>query len=558
MIFFSSYVRLLRTRARVRFFTFFFLLAAGAVVYFFATQRTDNIPVITDIDPPVGMPEDLLTITGENFGTTKGNSYVDIANSRITGSRYISWSDKRIELRLPANVQDGLVTVNTGNGRSAPVFFANKSNIPVPVRTDPKTTVPFIQSVSPATPAAVTIGQTITIIGSNFGMARGNAEVYFTANREGDGRQFIAASANDYDYEYWSDNEIHVRVPDGAASGLLYISTERGESQQVTLSVNFAAGKKDYTNLHTYSLRTVADLQNNSAEATQDIILYMPRPAVSSMQPEATIGEISPAPLISDDLNNIIFQSSIPPADEAKHSFSVTSVVKVYAITANIIPRQIAAYSDKNRLLYKTYTSPEAGIPSAATAIKELSETICGKTRNPYDKAKAIYDYIVENYKIRSMVRTGNVEATDLLERKTGDAYDFAIVYTALCRAASIPALPMCGVFVEGQDSVKNHWWAEIYFENYGWFPVDCALGAGLEYRLFAPPDNPRLFYFGNLDNQHLAFSRGRNQIRSSLSSNRVVQRPRSYALQSCWEETNLSDANYSSLWSDPAIIGIY
>ena len=555
MIFFTSYIRLLKTRAVVRFLTFFFLFVSGAAIYFFATQQTNKKPVITEIDPPVGMPEEMLTITGENFGDARDNSYVDIANSRITGSRYVEWSDRLIKIRLPANVQDGLVTVNTTLGRSEPIFFANKSNIPVPVRSDPKTTFPSIQSVTPASAAT---GQTVTITGSNFGAVRGAAKVYFSANREGDSPQFIAASAGDYDYEYWSDSEIHVRVPDGAAEGLLYVSTERGESQQLPFSVNFATGKKNYASLRTYSLRTIANLQNNSLDTTQEILLYMPRPAVSSMQPEATLGEISPEPLILDDPNNIIFQGRIPPAEGTLHNFSVTSVVKVYAITANIIPRQIAAYSDKSRLLYKTYTSAEQGIPSAESQIMELAASITGKTRNPYDKAKSIYNYMVDNYKIRSMVRTGNVAPLDLLERKTGDAFDFAIIYTALCRAANIPALPMCGIFVEGQDSVRDHWWTEIYFENYGWFPVDCALGAGLEYKFFAPSDDPRSFYFGNMDNQHIAFSRGRTQIRTSLSSNRVVQRPRSYALQSCWEETNLSDANYSSLWSAPAIIGIY
>ena len=165
---------------------------------------------------------------------------------------------------------------------------------------------------------------------------------------------------------------------------------------------------------------------------------------------------------------------------------------------------------------------------------------------------------MIENYSINEKVRTGNVSALDLPKRKTGDAYDFAILFTALCRARGIPSIPVSGVIVESNSSAKTHWWSEVYFEDFGWMPVDPALGAGLEFKAFSSVKNPAEFYFGNMDNQHVAFSRGWHQIKPAFINGKTVFRPRTYALQSIWEEAGSTVSSYSSLWNNPAIIGIY
>ncbi|MBO7612987.1 MAG: hypothetical protein IKQ23_03820 [Treponema sp.] len=59
------------------------------------------------------------------------------------------------------------------------------------------------------------------------------------------------------------------------------------------------------------------------------------------------------------------------------------------------------------------------------------------------------------------------------------------------------------------------------------------------------------------MDNQHIIFSRGWTQIKPSLLNSKIVYRPRTYALQSVWEEASDSMLNYSSLWNNPTIIGI-
>ena len=113
----------------------------------------------------------------------------------------------------------------------------------------------------------------------------------------------------------------------------------------------------------------------------------------------------------------------------------------------------------------------------------------------------------------------------------------------------------------EGPNTVHPHWWTEIFLEHYGWLPVDVPLGTGLRYESFPLNEDReavRNYYFGNMDSQHIAFSRGWTDIRISLTAKKTVQRPRSWALQSVWEEVIGDNANYSSLWGEPVIVGIY
>ncbi len=487
-----------------------------------------------------------------------GSSFVTIAGSRVTSSRYISWEDTRIKLQLPYNVQDGLVKVVTSSGESAPAFFANRSNIPVEIRTDPKTTLPLISSIEPENPVP---GDTITITGSNFGSAKGSSCVYFTANREfrsPETDRYIKANSNDFAYEYWTDNEIHVRIPDGATSGQLVIETQKGKSQNFPFKMSFPVGNKSYTAKRTYVVTTAIDIQNEKDVLTSEITLYMARPPVFSSQPNVQNNETKPEPLVQNDRFNIIFQSTLMSGLNAKQSFYSTNIIDIYEVASKVEEKKVPVYSAKTLSLYKPYLTQDNLIPSTSAKVVSLAEEIIGKEKNPYIKAKLIYNYMCNNFKIKDTLRKEGKEPVDVIRWKSGDAYDFAVLYTALCRSAGIPAIPMGGILVEDKNTTHSHWWTEIYLEKFGWLPVDVAVGAGLKYENFPRTEDARSYYFGNIDNQHITFSRGWKEIKPSLANNKITQRPRSYALQSIWEESSGKDTNYSSFWSEPIIVGIY
>lgn len=540
------------------------LLTIIISLVFFNTVDDDE-PEIKSISPQIGAPGSVMTINGSGFGNERDTSFVEIGGSSLTSSSYLSWSATEIKVQLPANVQDGLVYVVTKRGRSQPEVFANKNNIPMAItQVGVQTTLPLIESESPQ---KIAVGQVLTITGSNFGSIRGeNSFVYFTpsggVNKNGDSQDldssYIRALEQDFDYEFWSNTEIRVRVPDGAASGNFFVKTDKGVSNQRNLTVTTNLGKKNFPEKRQYLVQLSADISDVDMGANSLITLRVPRPQPSSQQRGITMTEFAPQPIFQDYNKSVIHQLNASQITQEKTGFSQTFVIPVYSVETSIQADKVQKFSDTTRLLYKVYTAPDSCIPSGDAVLVQLAKTIVGKETNPYKQALLIYNYMLENYRLLNQLQPKEISSTNLMDSLQGDAYDFAIIFTALCRATGIPALPVSGILVDNAKNGQNHWWSEIYLENFGWLPVDVAMAAGLNFDLPSEIENPREFYFGNLDLYHIAFSRGWNEIHPTIITNKTVYRPKTYGLQSIWEETTTGTINYSSFWSDPVVLGIY
>ena len=69
-------------------------------------------PYLGNVSPVSVKPGDRLTLTGANFRSTRGSGYVLFApNVRPSSSDYVSWSDSRIVVKVPAGAQSGDVKV---------------------------------------------------------------------------------------------------------------------------------------------------------------------------------------------------------------------------------------------------------------------------------------------------------------------------------------------------------------------------------------------------------------------------------------------------------------
>ena len=79
-----------------------------------------------------------------------------------------------------------------------------------------------------------------------------------------------------------------------------------------------------------------------------------------------------------------------------------------------------------------------------------------------------------------------------------------------------------------------------------------------MEFKAFQGEPNSGKYFFGNIDAQRVAFSFAYKAIKQSLLSNKTVSMPRSFALQSIWEESTADVESYSSYWIVPAVLGIY
>ena len=84
----------------------------------------------------------------------------------------------------------------------------------------------------------------------NFGLEKGGSEVYFTwaagavasANAGIDLADLLPAREYNLDYVSWSDREIVLRVPDGAASGNVLVTSDKGQSNSVYFEVLTGVG----------------------------------------------------------------------------------------------------------------------------------------------------------------------------------------------------------------------------------------------------------------------------------------------------------------------------
>ena len=549
------------------------IIAVALGIVSVVTKQVKKAPSIDDIAPAVGSAGDTMTIKGAAFGSVRDNSYVEIGGSRITASGYVEWSENEIKIIIPSNVQDGFVNVVTSAGKSKPAFFANEAGIPVEAPPDTVSSLPVIASLSPA---SASVGDAIVITGINFGTVRGNSSVLFSTERVDaasgeDENPSIAANENEFDYESWTDTEIRVRVPDGAASGTVSVKTDKGSSGMKKFDVKHPVGTKTYAHGKTYSIRLNEDVDSVASKNAFSITLRVPRPIVSSFQPAVELNECSVEPLVANFNNTLIQQIELQKPEKAdaekgkKFKFSQDFVVTAYAVETKINQKNVKDY-DKNRVLFKKFTSPDSLVKSDDEEIVEFAKKIVGKEKNRYQQAKLVYDYFVKNCNILNYQRESTSSPKDLIggfggeEPVSGDAYDFSVVYAAVLRALQIPCLPVAGILVNADSSSKSHWWDEFYIEGFGWLPVDIALAKGLAFEPFreVSVDDAESFYFGNIDNQHVAFSRGWNEIKQSLVNGKTVYRPKTFAFQSVWEETSEGRVNYSSLWNNPIVTGIY
>lgn len=567
----NTFSLLFRKYSSVRVLSVLFVLFALLTIISVATAKSKKMPVISSVIPVVGQAGDTMVIRGSNFGATRDTNYVEIGGNRITASGYITWTENLIKLIIPANVQDGLVIVVTKSGKSKPGFFANEAGIPVALSPNIKKSLPVIDSVMPPSGS---YGTLLTIKGSDFGASRGDGKVFFATNSDdsslGSGQgeltadfdfSVIAASDRDFDYDYWSDTEIRVRIPDGASSGNIFVKTEKGKSNFVTQEILLPCGTKTYGQRKTYILQSNEDLDSIDTKNGTNITLRVPRPIAISWQPMVELTECKPEPVISEFRDTIIHQLELPRATSQSKQirFSHDFVVASYSVQTEIKENVVKPFSDKTRLLYTVFTQSDELIKSDLSDVKAFAREIVGKEVNPYKQAKIIYDYITENYTLKKDLRKNDASPLDLLRSKKGDAYDFTIFYTTLLRSLSIPCVAEAGILVDADMKSQNHWWTEFYIEGFGWIPVDIALGMGMNYNSFRSVENPEKFYFGNLDSQHLIFSRGWNEIKHIISSkSKIVYRPKTYALQSIWEESSEGKVNYSSLWNTPIVLGLY
>ncbi len=152
---------------------------------------------------------------------------------------------------------------------------------------------------------------------------------------------------------------------------------------------------------------------------------------------------------------------------------------------------------------------------------KEYADRITKGKKTNTAKARAVYDWIVENmYPDPDVKGCGIGEVEILLKKLGGKCADIHSVFVTLCRAAGVPAREVFGIRIpkdsKGEMTKAQHCWAEFHEPGTGWIVADPAdvRKAILEKRLSVDEAKPlRDYYFGAVDQNRIAFGMGRDLV---------------------------------------------
>ena len=193
------------------------------------------------------------------------------------------------------------------------------------------------------------------------------------------------------------------------------------------------------------------------------------------------------AKLVESKSDSLGFVSAEFP-EGVKPAVTVTSRISTRNIAVNLsTPNKHTAESRENlrHFLRPTKLLPTDGI------VKSVATEITGSAKTDVEKARAIYEWIVDNTFRNPKTRgCGLGDIRFMLESKDlgGKCADLNALFVGLCRASGIPARDVYGIRVAKSElgykslgasseviTKSQHCRTEVYLQNFGWVPVDPA-----------------------------------------------------------------------------------
>jgi alpha-glucosidase (family GH31 glycosyl hydrolase) len=175
-------------------------------------------PVITAVSPSDTAAGTSVTLTGQNFGSSQGASYLTLAQGGTSwGAPYdgakltiTSWSDTSITFTLPPD--SGPFPLVPGPATITVTVDGETSAAQTITVTGTVTPAPVLSSVSPAT---TTAGSSVTLTGQNFGSSQGSSYLTLAQGGTSWGAPYDGATLT---ITSWSDTSIVFNLPPDSGS----------------------------------------------------------------------------------------------------------------------------------------------------------------------------------------------------------------------------------------------------------------------------------------------------------------------------------------------------
>jgi hypothetical protein len=334
--------------------------------------------------------------------------------------------------------------------------------------------------------------------------------------------------AKEKDLEKWeTDGSLEFKMIEGkkwyfsrAASNLFLINKEAKKQKEIVdgykkdaLDAFFedyipkvlnesANGQESLVKPVTFKLNYTVNVNANAVPDGEIIKCWLPFPREGHQrQTEIKLLAANVDEYIISSNNNpqrTIFMQ-IPAMKDQPTIFNMVLEVTNYN-EANLILAELIKPYNKESGLYKTHTAERLPHIVFTDKIKDLSKEIVGDEKNPYLAAKKIFTWISTNIPWAGAIEYSTIENISdyCITNKHGDCGIKTLLFMTLCRYNGIPAKWQSGWMLH-PDEVNLHDWCEIYFEGYGWVPVDQSFGM-----IDSQEEHVKYFFFGSTDPYHL------------------------------------------------------
>ena len=522
--------------------------AASFAISRFATPS----PRLHALTPQVTTPGRVVSLQGRFFGRERGTSAVSFAGGEPRTSAYRSWSDERIVVVVPASFASGLVRVVTPAGASNGILLTHRDDLPRPVAGSPRPGSPPI--VSAVSPSAGAVGEQITISGAGFGASPG--AVRFTAAAGGEGAPWpnpvIESSSVDLDHVRWSDRLIVVRVPAGVRSGEVSVRNGTGQSAAHEFEVRSEVGTVRYLDPRGYAATYAVSI---AAAGAAGVDLYLWIPAIPETPAQRHLAEpsVNERPIQRDPAGVGLFRFRDPVSGVSREVRSDYRIRR-YAIQTTIEPSSVRGYRTDSAF-HERFTGGDAVVPSGGN-LPAIAERAMRGYVNPLWRARLTFDYVVA--RLQPVAAAGariapagtgpmQVVAAAIDERRAAP-YEYALTFSAVARAAGIPARPVAGYLIDDSARAVPHYWAEFYLQDFGWVPVDPAMEAGAALPARSADDAAVDPWFGRLDSRRIVMAKGISDPQP-IARARRLQRPEVPGLQTAHEDVVGATSEYRTNW---------
>jgi transglutaminase-like putative cysteine protease len=288
----------------------------------------------------------------------------------------------------------------------------------------------------------------------------------------------------------------------------------------------------------TFELRN--EVKVKVPEGAKRVRVWMALPQEEEAQQVSDMRVEAPSPWRigrdSEGSRVLYLETENPPAGE--FTLATSFVVTRREVRHSIDPGKARPISDVDRVRFAEYLRPNKYVV-IDDEIRRLADQIVGSETNPVLAARKIYSWVLDNVdywvKDPEHKKASPVGSTTYcLTLRTGNCTDFESLWTSLARAKGIPTQIVYGSFLKPElrdrdEDQSYHCWAMFYAPGLGWVPHDVAVADLYKADIPITPANAKLvrlttsdgtfgadpakvnYYFGNLDERRVVWSRNRD-----------------------------------------------